>query len=123
MTLFTMVASGGMAYGFFNISSSFSNTDDIAERLSAYPARQTAYKIGILGGKAGFFWAGLNSLATCAGSIYSMITGYAVFATSSLFMTTLIASSALNLGVLALSLLPLLYARAWEVFQVSRVVD
>ncbi len=115
MTFLMTVASGSMAYSFFNVSSSLKNTREIAESLRAFPDRQAAYKIGILGERAGFFWAGLNSLATCAGSIYSMFTGYPVFATSSLFMKTLIASSTLSLGVLVISFLPVLYARAWQV--------
>ena len=114
MTLLQTAASGYFAYNFFNISKSFNKTNFIAEKLNAFPSRKTAYKIGILCIQAGFFWMGANSLAVCGGSIYSMITGEAVLAASSLFMKSLVASNALGLGTLVIALPFVLYARAWQ---------
>lgn len=104
------------AYMFFNFSKSFDKCTSIAEKLNTSPNRKTAYKIGIFFIQTGFFWMGINSLAVSGGSIYSMATGQFVFANSSLFMRTLVVSSALSFGMIAISFPFTLYARAWQVF-------
>lgn len=115
MILLQTAASGFLAYNFFNISKSFNKTSSIAEKLSAFPSRKTAYKIGILCIQVGFFWMGANSLVACGGSVYSMITGENVLAASSLFMKTLVTSSKLSLGMHGIALSFVFYARAWQI--------
>lgn len=115
MTLTKTISSGIAAIIYFHTSSSFGNTDTIEKKLSAFPDRQTAFKIGVIAAKVGFFWAGLNHLAVSVDSAYSVITGHSVLATSNLFTKILKASWALNFTTLALTLFPALYARAWKI--------
>lgn len=102
------VASGMLAYNFFNILRSTTERPLVVVALSPYPDRLTAYKIGILCTRVSCFWNGLNQLAVSGATIYSMMTGYPVFMTG-LFLKTVMVSSALSFGLLALSFVPSIY--------------
>lgn len=102
------------------------STRRIREALSAFPARQTAFKIGNLCVQAGCFCLVFNCLAMAGGSIYVMATRRMILFPSSVtksilqgllsspFMKTVYLTSAITLGVFLLSIPFFLYARPWQ---------